>query len=43
MLLSIFCLEVERQCKFGLIASDDLQAALRAGDMDRIWFSKACL
>ncbi len=25
--------------RFGLIASDDLQAALRAGDTDRIWFS----
>lgn len=39
MLLWLFCNEGERQCRFGLTASDDLQAALNTPDMDRIWFS----
>lgn len=39
MLLEIFHREVERQSRFGLIASADLDAALECGDMDRIWYS----
>lgn len=39
MVLRIFQKEVERQCKFALIAADDLTQALRQGDMDRIWYS----
>jgi hypothetical protein len=39
MLLRIFQREVERQCKFALIASNDLISALKSGDMDRFWFS----
>lgn len=35
----IFVREVERQCKFGLIATDDLRVALETADMDRIWYS----
>jgi hypothetical protein len=38
MLLRLFCHEVERQCTFGLMASDDLRAAIQ-GPVDRIWFS----
>jgi hypothetical protein len=43
MLLRIFHGEVERQCRFGLTAADDLQAALQAGDMDRLWYSVQAL
>lgn len=39
MLLRIFQREVERQCRFALVATQDLNGALQAGDMDRIWFS----
>ena len=39
MLLRVFQGEVERQCKFSLIASNDLISALKSVDMDRIWFS----
>ncbi len=39
MVLRIFQREVERQCKFALIAAQDLNNALQHGDMDRIWYS----
>jgi len=39
MVLRIFQREVERQCKFALVAAEDLSSALQAGDMDRIWYS----
>jgi len=39
MVLRIFQREVERQCKFALIAAQDLSQALQASDMDRIWYS----
>jgi len=39
MVLRIFQREVERQCRFALIAVQDLSQALQAGDMDRIWYS----
>jgi hypothetical protein len=39
MILRIFQREVERQCRFALIAAQDLDLALRTRDMDRIWFS----
>ena len=39
MVLRIFQREVERQCKFALMAAKDLNSALQAGDMDRIWYS----
>jgi hypothetical protein len=42
-LKEIFVLEVERQCTFGLIATRDLDVALQAGDMDRIWYSVQAL
>ncbi len=41
-ILRIFQHEVERQCKFAIIAAQDLQASLQAHDiahMDRIWYS----
>lgn len=43
MLLRIFQREVERQCAFALIAARDLNQALQAGDMDRIWYSVQAL
>jgi len=39
MVLRIFQREVERQCKFAIIAVQDLNQALQIGDMDRIWYS----
>jgi len=39
MVLQIFQHEVERQCKFALIAAQDLNQALQSPDMDRIWYS----
>jgi hypothetical protein len=39
MLLRIFQREVERQTCFALMAFSDLEAALRIGDIDRIWYS----
>jgi len=39
MVLRIFQREVERQCKFATIAAQDLNQALQAGDMDRVWYS----
>jgi hypothetical protein len=38
-LLQIFHLEVEKQCKFAVMAVQDLKNALHANDMDRIWYS----
>jgi hypothetical protein len=35
----IFVREVERQARFALIAAHDLDRALTAGDMDRLWYS----
>lgn len=43
MLLRIFQREVERQCTFALMAAQDLEHALRAGDMNRIWYSVQAL
>ena len=37
--LRIFQREVERQCRFALLAHDDLERALTAADMDRIWYA----
>ncbi len=37
--LRIFQREVERQCMFAIIAAQDLQLPLQAGDIDRIWYS----
>jgi len=39
MVLRIFQWEVERQCKFALIAAQDLNQALKASDTDSIWYS----
>jgi hypothetical protein len=39
MVLRIFQMEVERQCRFSLIALQDLEKALQNCDMDRIWYS----
>ena len=39
MVLRIFQREVERQCKFALIAAEDLDKALRAQNADLVWFS----
>lgn len=38
-LLRIFQREVERQASFGLVAAQDLEAALELGDGDRVWYS----
>jgi len=37
--LRIFQKEIERQCKFALIAEQDLKAALPSHEFDRIWYS----
>jgi hypothetical protein len=39
MVLRIFQREVERQCRFALIAIQDLEQALNARDLDRLWYS----
>lgn len=39
MVLRIFQREVERQCRFSLIALQDLDQALQNRDTDRIWYS----
>jgi len=39
MVLRIFQTEVERQCKFALIAAQDLDRALHTLENDRIWYS----
>jgi hypothetical protein len=38
-ILRIFQREVERQCRFALIALQDLSQALQVHEMDRIWYS----
>ena len=38
-ILRIFQREVERQCWFAIIATQDLQRSLQAQEMDRIWYS----
>ena len=38
MYLRIFQGELERQCKFALIAVDDMKRALQTHDMERIWY-----
>jgi hypothetical protein len=43
MLLRIFQREVERQTRFALLAASDLEAAPKAGDMDRIWYAVQAL
>lgn len=37
--LGIFQQEVERQCKFALIAADDMWQSVPSHNMDRIWYS----
>ena len=39
MVLRIFQWEVERQCKFSLLAFEDLNQALKNQDGDRFWYS----
>lgn len=42
MALRIFQREVERQCKFALIAEQDLNSSLQSHDTDRLWYSIQC-
>lgn len=42
-LLRIFQREVERQCKFSLIAVQDLEQSLKVNDSDRIWYAVQAL
>jgi len=37
--LRIFQREVERQCKFAVIAAEDMNKALQITDTDRLWYS----
>ncbi len=37
--LHVFLVEVERQCRFAMLAYQDLQQAIQTHDMDRIWYS----
>lgn len=37
--LRIFQREVERQCRFALLAHADLEGALASADMDRLWYA----
>jgi hypothetical protein len=39
MLLRILQREIERQCKFALIAAQDINQALQTVDPDRLWYS----
>jgi len=39
MVLRIFQREVERQCRFGLMAVEDVKQALQTPDMDLLWYS----
>jgi len=39
IVLRIFQKEVKRQCRFALIAIQDLEQALQVGDLDRLWYS----
>src|SRR5215216_1443263 len=41
--LQMYQREVERQCKFALMAHDDLHQTLRQNDMYRVWFSVQAL
>jgi hypothetical protein len=34
-----FLIEIEKQCKFGIMASYDLENALKSHNMDRLWYS----
>jgi hypothetical protein len=43
MVLRIFQREVERQCKFAIMATQDLNLSLQEPDMDRIWYSVQAL
>ncbi len=38
-LLRIFQREVERQCRFAIVAADDVEQALATKDSDRLWYS----
>jgi len=38
-ILRIFQREIERQCRFAIIAVQDLEKALQVPGMDRIWYS----
>lgn len=42
-LLRLFQREVERQCRFALLATEDLHHALGILDRDRVWFSTQVL
>jgi len=37
--LRIFQREIERQCKFAIIAAEDMYKALQIADTDRLWYS----
>src|SRR3989442_13158213 len=39
MLKDSFLIEIEKQCKFGIMASYDLENALKSHNMDRLWYS----
>ena len=39
MLKDSFLIEIEKQCKFGIVASYDLENALKSHNMDRLWYS----
>lgn len=41
--LRVFHLEVERQCRFGLLAAEDLQRAIERLDNNRAWYSVQAL
>jgi hypothetical protein len=43
MLLRILQREVERQCKFALMAAQDSRQALQSRDIDRLWYSVQAL
>lgn len=43
MLLRIIQREVEQQARFALLAASDLEAELKAGDMDRIGYAVQAL
>jgi len=38
-LLRIFQREVERQCRFAIVASEDMEQSLATEDNDRLWYS----
>ncbi len=39
VLKDAFLIEIEKQCKFGIMASYDLENALKSHNMDRLWYS----